>query len=236
VYKEEGHDKEVVGADSVSLFLRFDPKAKTWTKSGPIRSKRGNIQPSVVELSKDHLLAYCRRGGGYGPGTEGFAVRAESHDGGKTWSEGVDTEFPNPNAAIDLLKLKNGHLLFVYNDSPVDRTPLTVAISTDGGKTWSEGADTEFPNPNAAIDLLKLKNGHLLFVYDDSPVDRTPLTVAISTDGGKTWPNRRVIATGDFDYAYPYAIQGKDGKIRLIYTSHARSQINVATFDEAAIK
>jgi predicted neuraminidase len=184
VYKEEGHDKEVVGADSVSLFLRFDPKAKTWTKSGPIRSKRGNIQPSVVELDKDHLLAYCRRGGGYGPGTEGFAVRAESHDGGKTWSEGVDTEFPNPNAAIDLLKLKNGHLLFVYNDSPVDRTPLTVAISTDGGKTW---------------------------------------------------PHRRAIATGDFDYAYPYAIQGKDGKIRLIYTSHARSQINVATFDEAAI-
>jgi len=184
IYRETGHDTELVGPDSVSLFLRFDPKTKKWSRSEPIRSKRGNIQPSVVQLSENHLLAYCRRGGGYGPGTEGFTVKAESRD---------------------------------------------------GGKTWSEGTDTEFPNPNAAIDLLKLKNGHLLFVYDDSPTERTPLTVAISTDGGKTWPHRRVIASGDFDYAYPYAIQGKDGKIRLIYTSHARSQINVATFDEAAI-
>ena len=184
IYKETGHDTESVGPDSVSLFLRFDPKTQKWSRSEPIRSKRGNIQPSVVQLSDNNLLAYCRRGGGYGPGTDGFTVRAESHDGGKTWSEGTDTEFPNPNAAIDLLKLKNGHLLFVYNNSPVERTPLTVAISTDGGKTW---------------------------------------------------PHRRDIATGDFDYAYPYAIQGKDGKIRLIYTSHARSQINLATIDEAAI-
>jgi len=184
VYRETGHDPEVVGAESVSLFLRFDPKTKQWTKSEPIRSKRGNIQPSVVELSPGNLLAFCRRGGGYGPGTEGFMVAATSKDGGQTWSEGTDTKFPNSNAAIDLLKLKNGHLLLVYNNSPIDRTPLTVAISTDGGKTW---------------------------------------------------PHSRDIATGDFDYAYPYAIQGRDGKIRLIYTSHARSQINVATFDESAI-
>ncbi len=107
--------------------------------------------------------------------------------------------------------------------------------SHDGGQTWSEGRDTEFPNPNAAIDFLKLKNGHLLLVYNDSPIDRTPLTVAISTDGDKSWPFRREIATGDFDYAYPYAIQGRDGKIHLVYTSHGRSVINHAMFDEAAI-
>ncbi len=137
-----------------------------------------------MQLTDDHLVAYCRRGGGYGPGTEGFVVRADSHDGGRTWTEGHDTEFPNPNAAIDLLKLKNGHVLLVYNDSPTERTPLTVAISTDGCKTW---------------------------------------------------PHRRNIATGDFDYAYPYAIQAADGKIHIVYTSHARSVINVATFDESAI-
>jgi len=185
VYRETGHDKEVVGPDSVSLFMRFNPKTQKWTQSGPIRSKRGNIQPSVVQLDNNHLIAYCRRGGGYGPGTEGFVVRSESHDGGRTWSEGLDTKFPNPNAAIDFLKLQNGHLFFVYNNSPSERTPLTVAISTDNDKSW---------------------------------------------------PRQRDIATGDFDYAYPYAIQGRDGKIHLIYTSHARSVINVATFDESAIQ
>jgi predicted neuraminidase len=184
VYHETGHDTESVGPDSVSLFLRFDPKTKKWSRSEPIRSTRGNIQPAVVELSDNNLLAYCRRGGGYGPGTEGYIVRAESHDGGRTWTEGTDTKFPNPNAAVDLFKLKSGHLVLVYNDSMLDRTPLSVAISTDGGKTW---------------------------------------------------PHKKDLATGDFDYAYPYVIQGRDGKIRLIYTSHARSQINVATFDESAI-
>jgi predicted neuraminidase len=184
VYHETGHDTETVGADSTSLFLRFNPKTKKWSESTRIRSAKGNIQPSVVQLLADHLVAYCRRGGGYGPGTEGFIVRAESNDGGRTWSEGRDTKFPNPNAAIDFIKLKNGHLLLVYNDSGIDRTPLTVAISTDADRSW---------------------------------------------------PFRRDIATGDHDYAYPYAIQAKDGKIHLVYTSEKRSVINHAVFDESAI-
>lgn len=184
VYRETGHDPEIVGADSTSLFLRFDAKKKKWSESSRIRSAKGNIQPSVVQLGNDDLVAYCRRGGGYGPGSEGFVVRSASHDGGKTWSEGHDTKFPNPNAAIDFLKLHNGHLLLVYNDSPLDRTPLTVAISGDGDKTW---------------------------------------------------PARRDIAVGNHDYAYPYAIQGRDGKIHIVYTSEHRSVINHAMFDESAI-
>src|SRR5205814_2086668 len=98
------------GADSTSLFTRFDPQKKKWSESSRIRSAKGNIQPSVIQLGDDYLVAYCRRGGGYGPGTEGFIIRAESRDGGRTWSDGKDTKFPNPNAAIDLLKLKNGHV------------------------------------------------------------------------------------------------------------------------------
>jgi len=184
IYHETGHDPEVVGADSSSLFLRFNPKTKKWSQTNHIHSKKGNIQPSVVQLTDDHLVAYCRRGGGYGPGTEGFVVRSESRDGGRTWSEGQDTKFPNPNAAIDLLKLKNGHLVFVYNNSGTERTPLTVAVSMDGEKSY---------------------------------------------------PHRRNVAEGDHDYAYPYFIQSKDGKIHLIYTSDKRSVINHATFDESAI-
>jgi predicted neuraminidase len=184
IYHETGHDQEVVGADSESLFTRFNVKKKKWSETGRIRSAKGNIQPSVVQMTSDHLIAYCRRGGGYGPGTEGYIVRSESRDGGMTWSEGRDTKFPNPNAAIDFIKLKNGHLLLVYNDSGTERTPLTVAISTDGDKTY---------------------------------------------------PYRRNIAVGNHDYAYPYAIQTADGKIHLVYTSEKRSVINHTVFEESAI-
>ncbi len=184
IYHETGHDTEVVGADSTSLFLRFDPRTEEWSESKRIRSKRGNIQPAVAQITDDYLVAYCRRGGGYGPGTEGFIVRSESRDGGVTWSEGQDSKFPNPNAAVDFIKLQNGHLLLVYNDSGTDRTPLAVAISTDGDKSY---------------------------------------------------PHRRDIATGDHDYAYPYAIQAADGKIHIVYTSESRSVINHAVFEESAI-
>ncbi len=46
---------------------------------------------------------------------------------------------------------------------------------------------------------------------------------------------RHLIATGPFDYAYPYAIQTRDGKIRIVYISHERTQVNHAVFDESAI-
>ena len=136
LYHESGHDTEMTGPDSYSFFLRYSVKDKGWTKTGPIRSPKGNIQPSAAQLADRRLVAYCRRGGDYRPETIGYIVRSESVDGGLTWSEGVDSAFPNPNAAVDLLTSKNGHLLLVYNNSMNRRTPLTLALSLDHDRTW----------------------------------------------------------------------------------------------------
>lgn len=136
IYHETGHDTEVVGADSTSLFLRFAARTQKWSETPRIRSRNGNIQPAVAALSDDHLVAYCRRGGGYGADTRGYIIRSESRDGGRTWSRGRDTKFPNPNAAVDFLRLRNGHLLLVYNDSMHRRDPLTVALSVDNDRSY----------------------------------------------------------------------------------------------------
>jgi predicted neuraminidase len=184
IYHETGHDTEMVGPDSTSRFLRFTPGQKRWNEMEPIRSARGNIQPAVVQLTDSHLVAYCRRGGGYGPGQEGYIVRAHSHDGGYTWSQGEDTSFPNPNAAIDLLKLPSGNLLLVYNNSFLERTPLSIAVSTDTEKSWSKARD---------------------------------------------------LATADLDYGYPFAIVGKDDKVHMVFTSHSRSVVNYVSFDESFV-
>ena len=45
-----------------------------------------------------------------------------------TWSQGTDSQFPNPNSAVDLLRLRNGHLLLIYNDSMSQRTPMTLIV------------------------------------------------------------------------------------------------------------
>ncbi|WZP00663.1 sialidase family protein [Isosphaeraceae bacterium EP7] len=182
VYRETGADPESVGPESVSLFFRYSPKTRAWTLSGPIRSKKGNIQPAVVQLSADHLVAYCRRGGDYGPKTIGYIVRSESLDGGRTWAEGTDSVFPNPNAAVDFLKLKSGRLLLVFNDSMTKRTPLAAAVSSDGDKTY---------------------------------------------------PVRRNLVEGPGDFGYPIVLQASDGLIHLVYTSEKRTVVNHATFSEA---
>jgi predicted neuraminidase len=184
MYFEAGSDKEWLDAATKSYFLRYDVKKKTWSETNRITSKEGNLQPQVVQLTDDHLICYMRRGGGYGPDTKGYILKSESKDGGYTWSDGVDTEFPNPNAAIDVLKLQSGKLLLVYNNHNYNRSPLTVAVSDDDGKTW---------------------------------------------------PWKRDIGGGHNSFAYPYAIETKDGMIHIIYTTNGRSTIMRAVFQEEAI-
>lgn len=181
IYHETGTDREQVGPDTTSLFLVHNPKTNLWEPTGRIRSKNGNLQPSPVELEPGHLLAYCRRGGGYGPGEMGYIVASESRDGGLTWSEGRDTELPNPNSAVELIKLQSGKLLLVYNPSMTERVPLTVALSEDGGKSW---------------------------------------------------PRRLDIATGPGGLAYPSAVQTKDGRIHVVYTSDERKVIRRTVLTE----
>lgn len=181
IYHEQGEDTESVGPGSTSLFLRYQQSTGEWTQTGAIVSARGVIQPAVAELSPGRLVAYNRRGGGYGEGSRGWIIRAES---------------------------------------------------SDGGWTWSRGADSAFPNPNAAVEFLKLASGNLLLVYNDSMTARTPLVAALSADGDRTYPHRRVLAGGPGDFAYPIALQASDGLIHVVYTSEGRRVVNHAVFSE----
>lgn len=184
LYHETGHDQEKTSADTCSFFLRHNPKTRSWTPTNCIVSEKGNLQAEPVQIDDNHLLAYIRRGGGFLPDEIGYIIKAES---------------------------------------------------TDGGRSWGPGTNTAFPNPNAAVSLLKLKNGHLLLIFNESMNERTPLTAAISTDNGATWPYKKNLATGPFDYAYPCAIQTKDGKIHVIFTQDERQTVKQAIFSEQAI-
>src|SRR5437763_2328187 len=83
----------------------------------------GTTQPAVVQIDSKYLVAYCRPGSGYRPVKDGYIVCSESREGGWNSTEGVDSQFWNPNP-IELLKLKSGNLFPMYNDSMNDRAPL----------------------------------------------------------------------------------------------------------------
>ncbi len=186
VYRETGEDREQTAASTCSYFLRFHPQTKSWTESSRIVSPTGNLQPAPAQITDDYLVAYCRPGGNFEPDPQRFVIRSESHDGGQSWSKGGNSQFPNPNSAIDFIKLRNDHLLLVFNDTNVG--------------------------------------------------DRMPLTAAISTDHDRSYPYRRDIVHQPGDTAaYPVAIQTRDGKIHVVYTSQEREVVNRAIFDESAI-
>jgi predicted neuraminidase len=185
-YFETGHDRDQTDADTCSFFYRIDPKTNTWEETSRIYSDKGNLQANAVQITDDYVIAYCRRGGSFDPLPDGRIIRAESHDGGTTWSKGLPSQFKNPNAGVAFIKLQNGHLVLVYNDSISGRSPLTVSISEDNDETW-------------------------------------PHTVDIAPeDVNQT-------------YAYPVAIQTKDGKIHVVCTTDVRKTILHFEFEEEAI-
>ncbi len=111
---------------------------------------------------------------------------------------------------------------------------MVFTESHDGGWTWSKGVDSKFPNPNSAMDFIKLKSGNLMLVYNDHMYKRRKLTLALSTDKGETFPHRYLLMNGDAGMAYPYVIQGKDDRIHVVFT-YNRIKIMHAVFEESEV-
>jgi predicted neuraminidase len=129
---------------------RSTDSGKTWSKAGPItvaaatRGAQGDvptavpgaaewsltegiIQPSVIPLGGRHLRLYARS-----TARTGKICIADSQDDGMTWSQARPIDVPNPNSGIDAVALRDGRVVLVYNHSDHARSPLNLAVSTDG--------------------------------------------------------------------------------------------------------
>jgi predicted neuraminidase len=142
---------------------RSSDDAKTWRRFGPITVPEhpfGIIQPTLFETSDKKIVLLCRSRG------LGFICRAESKDGGETWSEAKATELPNPNSGIDLVQTDKGDLFLVYNPTKHDRTPLHLAWSNDEGKTWKKVATLEDESGEFSYPaIIQAQDGQLHLTY-----------------------------------------------------------------------
>ena len=94
---------------------------------------------------------------------------------------------------------------------------IAESWSTDGGITWSKTAATGLPNPNSGIDAVTLSGDRQLLVYNHTTDGRSPLNVAVSTDG-KSWKAALVLEDEPGEYSYPAVIQTSDGMVHTTYT------------------
>ena len=137
-----------VRSKGIAMAYLCDDAGKTWRRSTTrledSRADRAGFQePGVVELKNGHILMFIRT-------TLGSQYFSYSKDGGNTWSEAQPSNLQSPLSPASIKRIPStGDLLAVWNDHssvPAEfksteehggkRTPLTVAISKDDGKTW----------------------------------------------------------------------------------------------------
>ena len=94
---------------------------------------------------------------------------------------------------------------------------IASAVSKDEGKTWSRFSLLDLPNPNSGIDAVGLKDGRGLLIFNNTPRGRSPLNVAVSSDG-KKWKTVLTLEDKPGEYSYPAVIQTSDGLVHVTYT------------------
>lgn len=98
---------------------------------------------------------------------------------------------------------RNGKLFEVWSD--------------DNGQTWGEMTLADLPNSSTGTDAVTLKDGRQLLIYNHTPKGRTPLNVAVSSDG-KAWQAAIVLENEPGEYSYPAVVQAADGNVHITYT------------------
>ena len=104
--------------------------------------------------------------------------------------------------------------------------------SVDNAETWCEAYPTDIPNNNSGIDLTRLENGVMLLVYNPIGQNfglRSPISVAVSKDDGRTWEKICNLEAEPGEFSYP-AIVSRENHIWITYT-HKRENIAYWEFD-----
>ena len=135
--------------------------AATYTKLyPPATTTIGIIQPAVVWLGGTHLRFYAR-----GHTKSARIVAADSMDEGMTWGPARFIDLPNPNSGIDAVRLKDGRIVLIFNNSYNTRTPLNLAVSGDGEHFTVFKTLEDAPGQFSYPAIVQAENGDLMMTY-----------------------------------------------------------------------
>jgi predicted neuraminidase len=132
---------------------------KTWTEC-LLPKAEGLVQPTVVMMGKSQYVSFFRSR------ASDWIYRSTSSDGCH-WTQPEKTVLPNNNASVQAFRLKDGAIVMAFDNSHTDRSgakpvgglrkPLSVALSRDGGLTWSEVRDVETGRPGYGMEEQRPK-------------------------------------------------------------------------------
>lgn len=178
-----------------------------------------------------------------------------SDDAGATWR---CVEMPNSHGRVhaNIIECEPGRLVAFMRSRAADW--IYRSESNDNGESWTEPAPTELPNNNSSISAIKLHSGRIAIAYNPTrtpapqpgmaawPGLRCPVAVALSEDGGRTFPLIRYMelgegyvgaenSTNNRQYEYPCLMQARDGTLHLAFAYENRAGIKWMSFTESAV-
>lgn len=120
----------------------------------------GLIQPTLWQSDEGvHCLMRSSKGALY---------RSDSFDGGRTWQKPRRTRMPNNNSGVDCDRDEKGRLWLVCNPVAENwgvRHPLTLFVSLDNGKHFTEIMKLEAGNGEFSYPAIVCKGNKLYITY-----------------------------------------------------------------------
>ncbi|MBZ3905973.1 sialidase family protein [Streptomyces griseiscabiei] len=220
--------------DTSAVMISGD-QGGTWREQ-PVPGSTGLVHMNVHPLPDSSLLALFRS-------RRADAVhRSVSLDDGDTWSEPQPLDLPNNNSSIQYLPLTDGRLALVYNhSSAADATARRVSLYDeidDSGALGDSGGEAAHATPTAARRDVATPTASTALAAAPGAfwgAPRAPLSLALSSDAGLTWPLRTDLVTGDGhcltnnsrdglnrELSYPSIAQTPDGAVHIAYTHHRK--------------
>ncbi|MBN2048021.1 MAG: exo-alpha-sialidase [Anaerolineaceae bacterium] len=196
-------------------FLRSSDEGSSWQLISVPDEGVYLDQPTVIQRADGSLLALMRS-------REGMVFQTESTDDGMSWSIAAPTLLKNSNVGIDMVRLNDGRLLLVYTPMALGKNGDLIKARIHGEVVFCRWA------PELILAADPRERGRLIAQYRVENQSqtlrehewgvRTPLSIAVSADEGKTWERTLDLETDPGEFSYPAVIQSTNGEIHITYT------------------
>jgi hypothetical protein len=154
-----GHD--LGAARGANIFSSSDG-GKTFRMVGqaPYSGADAPVEHMLVERKDGSIWMLARTRDGIGSSI--------STDGGRSWSQVVDSGIPHPSSRFFIRRLRSGRLLLVRHAPPSgkNRSHLVAQLSGDDGRSWSTALMLDDRQNVSYPDAVEGENGKIYVVYD----------------------------------------------------------------------